>query len=93
MFDLLSMNLLIHFRTQFRKSWQLLQKLFWVLRQFLISWLAFTTITLIFSSSHPVDAFFVLGGSIQQEIYLAQLATQYPHIPILISSGSEDPCI
>ena len=79
MFDLLSMNLLIHFRTQFRKSWQLLQKLFWVLRLFLISWLAFTTITLIFSSSHPVDAFFVLGGSIQQEIYLAQLATQYPH--------------
>jgi hypothetical protein len=28
MFDRLSMNLLIHFRAQFRKSWQLLQKLF-----------------------------------------------------------------
>jgi hypothetical protein len=29
----------------------------------------------------------VLGGSIWQEIYVVQLATQYPHIPILISSG------
>lgn len=37
--------------------------------------------------------FFVLGGSIWQEIYVVQLANQYPHIPILISSGSEDPCI
>ena len=71
----------------------MLQKLFWALRLLLISWLVFTTITLVSASSHPVDAFFVLGGSIRREIYVAQLAKQYPHIPILISRGSQDPCI
>ncbi|MDY6939972.1 MAG: YdcF family protein, partial [Cyanobacteriota bacterium] len=40
-----------------------------------------------------VDAFLVLGGSIQREIHVARLATQYPDIPILISKGSDDPCI
>lgn len=41
----------------------------------------------------PVDAIFVLGGSIRREIYVANLANQYPDIPILISQGSKDPCI
>jgi uncharacterized SAM-binding protein YcdF (DUF218 family) len=36
---------------------------------------------------------FVLGGSIRREIYVAQLAKQYPQTPILISHGSPDPCI
>ncbi|MFM7406207.1 MAG: YdcF family protein [Cuspidothrix sp.] len=93
MFAQLSMNLLIQCRAQFQKLWRWFKKLCWALRLLLISWLAFTTITLVSASSHPVDAFFVLGGSIQREIYVAQLATQYPHIPILISSGSENPCI
>ncbi|MEG3436821.1 YdcF family protein [Pannus brasiliensis CCIBt3594] len=41
----------------------------------------------------PVDAIFVLGGSIRREIYVANLADRYPDIPILISQGSKDPCI
>lgn len=41
----------------------------------------------------PVDTFLVLGGSINREIYVAKLATQYPDTPILISHGSDDPCI
>ncbi len=52
-----------------------------------------TSISLFFTSFQPVDAFFVLGGSIHREIYVAQLAKQYPQIPILISSGSPDSCI
>ena len=41
----------------------------------------------------PSDAFLVLGGSVNREIYVAQLAKQYPQTPILISHGSKDPCI
>ena len=45
------------------------------------------------NAKQPVDAFFVLGGSINREIYVAKLAKQQPDIPILISHGSDDPCI
>jgi len=45
------------------------------------------------ASQKPVDAILVLGGSITREIYVAELAKQYPQIPILISGGSNDPCI
>jgi hypothetical protein len=45
------------------------------------------------ASSRPIDAFFVLGGSIGREIYVAQLAKQHPETRVLISQGSEDPCI
>jgi uncharacterized SAM-binding protein YcdF (DUF218 family) len=41
----------------------------------------------------PIDAILVLGGSIRREIYVANLAHQYPDIPIIISQGSKDPCI
>ena len=51
------------------------------------------TLILHLNSSKPVDAFFVLGGSIRREIYVAQLAKRYPGTPILISQGSKDPCI
>jgi uncharacterized SAM-binding protein YcdF (DUF218 family) len=54
--------------------------------------LLFNTITLYRSSKEPIGAFFVLGGSIRREIYAAQLAKQYPQIPILISQGSQVPC-
>lgn len=57
------------------------------------SWLIVNTITILSASWGSVDAFFVLGGSIQREIYVARLAKQYPQIPILISHGSPDPCI
>lgn len=45
------------------------------------------------NQSKPIDAIFVLGGSIRREIYAARLAKQYPKLPILISQGSKDPCI
>ncbi|MDF5719693.1 MAG: YdcF family protein [Rhizonema sp. PD37] len=57
------------------------------------SWLVLNTINIISVSSKPADAFFVLGGSISREIYVAELAKQYPQTPILISHGSPDPCI
>ena len=47
-------------------------------------WLLINTLSLGFAASRPVDAFFVLGGSIQRKIYVAQLAQKYPEIPILI---------
>ena len=56
-------------------------------------WLLNTGIALHRAVGQPVDAFLVLGGSIQREIYAAELAKQYPETPILISSGSQDPCI
>ncbi|MGB6300787.1 MAG: YdcF family protein [Rivularia sp. (in: cyanobacteria)] len=80
-------------RNQYQKPCRFLRK-FTIAISLLISiWLFFTTITVFFASSKPVDAFFVLGGSIKREIYVAELAQKYPQIPILISSGSEDPCI
>lgn len=45
------------------------------------------------ASSGPVDAYFVLGGSIRREIYVAQLIKDHPQTRILISQGSTDPCI
>ncbi|MEA5507121.1 YdcF family protein [Halotia wernerae UHCC 0503] len=78
---------------KFRKTWQLLQKLAFGLCLIFVIWMICTTITLVFASSKPVDAFFVLGGSIRREIYVAHKVTQYPQTPILISHGSPDPCI
>ncbi|MBW4646541.1 MAG: YdcF family protein [Goleter apudmare HA4340-LM2] len=80
-------------RGKFRKPWQLLQKLACSLCAFLGIWLIFTTITLVSAAAGPVDALFVLGGSICREIYVAQAAKKYPQIPILISQGSPDPCV
>lgn len=45
------------------------------------------------NSQKPVDAIFVLGGSIEREIYVAELANPYPDLPILISRGSDTPCL
>ena len=45
------------------------------------------------NKGQPIDALFVLGGSINREIYVAKLTKKYPDIPILISHGSDDPCI
>jgi uncharacterized SAM-binding protein YcdF (DUF218 family) len=72
---------------------QLLQKLAFGLFLLLIFCLVFNTITLIYASSKVIDANFVLGGSIQREIYVADLARKNPEIPTLISQGSQDPCI
>jgi uncharacterized SAM-binding protein YcdF (DUF218 family) len=59
----------------------------------LCSWLVINTVRLQAAASRPVDAFFVLGVGIEREIYVAQLAKQHPETLILISQGSEDPCI
>ena len=76
-----------------RKQQLLLKRLAFSLFFILGSWLVLNTITIISVSSKPADAFFVLGGSISREIYVAELAKQYPQIPILISHGSPDACI
>jgi uncharacterized SAM-binding protein YcdF (DUF218 family) len=56
-------------------------------------WLLSISLRLSAAASGPVDAIFVLGGSIRREMYVVQLRSQSPHIPILISRGSEDPCV
>ncbi|MEO0869280.1 MAG: YdcF family protein [Cyanobacteria bacterium J06642_11] len=46
------------------------------------------------ASQQATDAYLVLGGSIRREMHMAQLATDTAQSqPILISSGSMDPCI
>lgn len=84
---------LIYIKNSLLNLWQLLQKLTVGLYFVLGAWLIFTTITLLYASSQPVDTFFVLGGSIRRETYVVQQAKQYPQIPILISHGSPDPCV
>jgi uncharacterized SAM-binding protein YcdF (DUF218 family) len=79
--------------TESRRKKQLKQRLAFVLCLVFSGWLVFNTITLLSVSSRPVDAFFVLGGSIYREIYVSELAPLYPHTPILISHGSPDHCI
>lgn len=59
----------------------------------LCSWLLINTLKLQAAQSRPVDAFFVLGGSIRREIYVANLAKQHPETRVLISQGSKEPCI
>lgn len=75
------------------KPWQMLQKFTYGFCLVLVIWLIFMTISLVSAASRPVDAFFVLGGSITREIYVAQDTKKHPQIPILISSGSPDPCV
>ncbi|BAY45278.1 hypothetical protein SAMD00079811_28810 [Scytonema sp. HK-05] len=78
---------------QLRRKWQFLQRLTFGLCFVVVICLIVNTITIISASSKPIDAFFVLGGSISREIHVAKLAKQYPQTPILISRGSPDPCI
>ncbi len=75
------------------KILNLLKKFTFGLFLVLAIWLIVTTITLVYVSSKPVDAFVVLGGSIRREIHVAKLVKQYPHIPTLISKGSQDACV
>ncbi|OKH39984.1 hypothetical protein NIES2119_03265 [[Phormidium ambiguum] IAM M-71] len=83
---------------KFRFWWRCFGK-----RSLLISLLGFCLIlgicllynsTILYSSSQqPVGAILVLGGSITREIHVAELAKKSPQIPILISSGSLEPCV
>lgn len=79
---------------QVRAKWRKLLSLGLLMVGILLSsWLLVIGLNLQTAASKPVDAFFVLGGSIYREIYVAQLAKQYPETQILISQGSTDPCI
>ncbi|MBV6622784.1 MAG: YdcF family protein [Rivularia sp. (in: Bacteria)] len=84
---------ILRVKRQHQRWWRFLQKFTVGVSILFTIWLFFTTITVFFASSKPVDAFFVLGGSIKREMYVAELAQKYPQTPILISSGSQDPCI
>jgi uncharacterized SAM-binding protein YcdF (DUF218 family) len=64
-----------------------------ILGAILASLLLNSAVRLPLNASKPVDAILVLGGSIRREIYAAQLTKEYPDVPILISHGSDDPCI
>lgn len=80
-------------KSQYQKWWRFLQRFTIGISLLITIWLFITTITVLFASSKPIDAFFILGGSIKREMYVAELRQKYPQIPILISSGSKDPCI
>lgn len=59
----------------------------------LTGWLLTIAVSLAISSTKPIEAILVLGGSIRREIYVAELAKQLPQVPVLISQGSPHPCI
>ncbi|WP_016951153.1 YdcF family protein [Anabaena sp. PCC 7108] len=80
-------------RGRFRKFRSLLKYVAFTVCFILVIRFTSTTIALVSASSQRVDALFVLGGSIRREIYVAQLAKQYPQTPLLISHGSLNPCI
>lgn len=56
-------------------------------------WCAITVVSLGMASAQSIDGSLVLGGSIRREIYAADVARAFPELPILISGGSEAPCI
>lgn len=45
------------------------------------------------ASEQPLDSILVLGGSIRREIYAAEILPENPSVPVLISGGSQAPCI
>ena len=85
------------FKKRFRQKNRLLKSL--LIAIFALIGLLFASLLLNITfklASHrflPADAFLVLGGSINREVYVAKLAKQHPNLPILISHGSNDPCI
>lgn len=58
-----------------------------------MGWLIVSAIALTQSAMQPIDGVLVLGGSIQREIYAAELSMRHPQLPVLISQGSDAPCI
>ncbi|MBE9118952.1 YdcF family protein [Lusitaniella coriacea LEGE 07157] len=73
--------------------WKLVERFLLFLFGILLGCLLFLGIRLQAAASKPVDAFFVLGGSIRREMYVAEQIAKTPKIPVLISHGSLDPCI
>lgn len=50
------------------------------------------TLTLNHHRQQPVDAIFVLGGSVRREMYLVETLPRGESVPVLISNGSSSPC-
>ena len=55
--------------------------------------LVFHIAELVYASFQPVDALLVLGGTPIRERYAAQIEKSHPERRVLISGGSENPCI
>jgi uncharacterized SAM-binding protein YcdF (DUF218 family) len=84
---------LSYLRRQRQQWWRFCRRLGYGLCLLLLTYFVVLVITLKSASSGAVDAILVLGGSIEREIYAAELAKQSPQIPILISKGSIEPCV
>jgi uncharacterized SAM-binding protein YcdF (DUF218 family) len=73
---------------------RIFQKMAIVILSLIFAFLAFNFLVRVpINALKPVDAIFVLGGSVHREVHAAQLAKKYPNVPVLISHGSDDPCI
>ena len=57
------------------------------------TWFAIVGTQLYRHAQQPTDAILVLGGSIRREMFVAQAVAQGTRLPILISHGSQPPCI
>ncbi|MGY6530522.1 MAG: YdcF family protein [Cyanobacterium sp.] len=83
-----------------KKGYRTLKKLLKIVLFFILGIITIITLHLLANvfqaqqnAQQPTDAYLVLGGSITREIYIAQVAKENPDIPIIISTGSDDPCI
>jgi len=68
----------------------------WVLPLVLVAiaaWLAAVGTQLYRHAQQPVDAVLVLGGSIRREMFIAEAIAEDNSLPVLISHGSQPPCI
>ncbi len=80
-------------RRKSQKLWRFCRRVGYGLGVILLTYFVVLFITLKSASSGAVDAILVLGGSIEREIYAAELVKQSPQMPILISKGSIEPCV
>jgi hypothetical protein len=73
---------------------RILQKVAIVILSLIFAFLSFNLLIKVpVNALKPVDAIFVLGGSVHREVHAAQLAKKYPNVPVLISHGSDEPCL
>ena len=78
----------------FSERWKQYGRKVWISVAVLcLSLAAIQVCRLLMARGKPVDAMLVLGGTPNRERYAAELAKQHPDWKILISGGSEDPCI